>query len=43
VQAHLRHSNLATTGIYMQEIPEQVQRAVEDLDAELRECASKLQ
>ena len=35
VQAHLRHANLATTGIYMQEIPEQVQRAVEDLDTEL--------
>jgi integrase len=35
VQAHLRHTSLATTGIYMQEIPEQVQRAVEDLDTEL--------
>lgn len=44
VQAHLRHTNLATTGIYIQEIPEQVQRAVEDLDAELfREVHGKLQ
>jgi integrase len=41
VQAHLRHTNLATTGIYMQEIPEQVQRAVEDLDAEL--CRSPIE
>jgi integrase len=44
VQAHLRHTNLATTGIYIQEIPEQVQRAVEDLDAELfPEIHGKLQ
>ena len=44
VQAHLRHTNLVTTGIYIQEIPEQVQRAVENLDAELfREIHGKLQ
>jgi len=44
VQAHLRHTDLATTGIYIQEIPEQVQRAVEDLDAELfRDIQDKLQ
>ncbi len=44
VQAHLRHTNLATTGIYIQEIPEQVQRAVEDLDTELfRQVHGKLQ
>jgi integrase len=43
VQAHLRHTNLATTGIYIQEIPEQVQRAVEDLDQELfREVHAQL-
>ena len=34
VQAHLRHTSLVTTGMYMQQIPEQVQRAVEDLGAE---------
>jgi integrase len=44
VQAHLRHTSIATTGIYMQEIPEQVQRAVEELDSELfRERNGNLQ
>jgi integrase len=44
VQAHLRHTNLATTGIYMQEIPDQIRRAVEDLDAELfHEIGRRLQ
>ena len=30
-QAHLRHSELAVTGLYMKEIPEQVKAAVESL------------
>jgi integrase len=34
-QAHLRHSELAMTGLYMKEIPEQVRGAVESLYAEL--------
>jgi integrase len=34
IQAHLRHTNLATTGIYVQAIPSQIMQAVEDLDAE---------
>ena len=34
-QAHLRHSELAMTGLYMKEIPEQIQEAVESLYAEL--------
>jgi len=34
-QAHLRHSELAMTGLYMKEIPEQVKAAVESLDATL--------
>jgi len=34
-QAHLRHSQLAMTGLYMKEIPEQVKAAVENLDAAL--------
>jgi len=41
VQAHLRHTNLATTGIYMQEIPDQVRRAVDDLDAEFCQDAGQ--
>jgi integrase len=34
-QAHLRHSELAMTGLYMKEIPEQIRDAVESLYAEL--------
>lgn len=34
-QAQLRHSELAMTGLYMKEIPEQVRAAVESMDAEL--------
>jgi len=34
-QAHLRHSALAMTGLYMKEIPEQVKAAVESLDTTL--------
>ena len=34
-QAHLRHSELAMTGLYMKEIPEQIKAAVESLDASL--------
>src|SRR5262249_5596928 len=32
-QAHLRHSRLAMTGLYMKEIPEHIMGAVESLDA----------
>jgi integrase len=32
-QAHLRHSKLTMTGLYMKEIPEQIMAAVESLDA----------
>jgi integrase len=34
-QAHLRHSELAMTGLYVKEIPEQIRDAVESLYAEL--------
>jgi integrase len=40
-QAHLRHSQLAMTGLYMKAIPEQVKVAVEGLHEELcSECVS---
>jgi hypothetical protein len=36
VQAHLRHSRATTTlDVYIQEIPDAVRQAVEDLDAAL--------
>ena len=37
IQSHLRHSTPATSlGVYVQEIPESVRKAVEALDTKLR-------
>jgi hypothetical protein len=39
-QAHLRHSELAMTGLYMKEIPEQVKAAVESPYREFSESGT---